>query len=143
MDYSWQDLRPGYGLYDDPCSQKWGNNQDFQWDYNEAGTISDEEKLVNLISEYLQKNEETMSTQQRASQNMQEECYYNQECIDSYQLDEGSREGFIGEFMQSNHQDKQDIQVLQQANTENLEIYMWENDRQSNEMNASIHRIES
>ncbi|KAK1551562.1 hypothetical protein Q3G72_000377 [Acer saccharum] len=50
VDYSRQDLRPRYGLYDDPCSQKWGNNQDFQWDYNEVGTISDEEKLVNLIT---------------------------------------------------------------------------------------------
>ncbi|KAK0573641.1 hypothetical protein LWI29_011322 [Acer saccharum] len=104
MDYSRQDLRPRYGLYDDPFSQKLGNNQDFQWDYNEIGTISDEKKLVNLFNDYLQKNEETMSTQQGASQNMQEECYYNQKCIDSYQLDEGSLEGLIGELMQSNHQ---------------------------------------
>ena len=71
---------------------------------------------MNLISEYVQKNEETMSTQQGASQNMQEEGYYNQGCIDSYQIDDGSLEELIGEFMQSN-QDTQDIQVLQQANT--------------------------
>ncbi|TXG72946.1 hypothetical protein EZV62_001525 [Acer yangbiense] len=67
MDYSWQDLEQGYGLYDAQCSQKWGNNQDFQLDYNEVGTILDEEKLVNLISKYLQKNEETMLTQPGAS----------------------------------------------------------------------------
>ena len=102
MDYSRQDLRPKYGLYDDLCSQDWGKNQDFQWNYNEVKTISDEEKLVNLISEYIQKNEETMSTQQEASHNMQEEGYYNQGCIDSYQIDDGSLERLIGEFMQSN-----------------------------------------
>ncbi|KAK0585166.1 hypothetical protein LWI29_024163 [Acer saccharum] len=44
--------------------------------------------------------------------------------------------------LKSNHQDTQDIQVLQHANIVNLEIYMRENDKQSNEMEASIHRIE-
>ena len=32
---------------------------------------------------------------------------------------------------------------MQQANTENLERYMWENNRKSNEMEDSICRIES
>ena len=48
----------------------------------------------------------------------------------------------IGDLIQSSHH-TQEVQLLQQAQVESWESFMWENDRKSSEMDTSIHKIEA
>ena len=79
----------------------------------------------------------------QASQISNEGCSNNLGYIDSCELGRGALDGMIGELIQSSHQDTQEVQLLQQAQVESWETYMWENDRKSSEMDASIHKIEA
>ena len=142
MDYQWENSEI------DPLSEDWGNNRDYQEGFNEVGNLSVEEKLVDLLREYLQGDEESLSSNQamvgssQASQISNEGYSNNLGYIDSGEIDSGALDGMIGDLIQSSHH-TQEVQLLQQAQVESWESFMWENDRKSSEMDTSIHKIEA
>ena len=88
MDYQWKNFEI------DPLRKDWGNNQDYQEGFNEVGNLSVEEKLTDLLREYLQGDEESLSSNQvmvgssQVSQISNEGYSNNLGYIDSCELDE-------------------------------------------------------
>ena len=106
------------------------------------GTSLLKKTIADLLREYLQGDDESLSSSQ-ASQISHGGYSNNLGYIDPCELDRGALDGMIGELIQSSHQDTQEVQLLQQAQVESWETFMWENDRKSSKMDTSIHKIEA
>ena len=89
MDYQWKNFEI------DPFSEDWGNNRDYQEGFNEVGNLSVEAKLADLLREYLQGDEESLSSNQamvgssQTSQISNEGYSNNLGYIDSGEIDRG------------------------------------------------------